>query len=68
MAKYIRLKKDGFIYDYSPQLETRADAEVFEFDGVVPQTISNLSEFLGTTKNDAVEEKPSKRKITLKLG
>lgn len=61
MAKYIRLKRDGFIYDYSQQLEAREDVEVFEFDGPVPQNIPNLVEFLGAAKDDA-DGKLSRRK------
>lgn len=60
MAKYLRLKRDGFVYDYSPQLEAREDVEVFEFDGKVPQNIDNLEAFLGTPKE--AEDKPSRRK------
>lgn len=61
MTKYIRLKRDGFIYDYAPQLEAREDVDVFEFDGKVPQNIPDLAAFLGT-KEDAEEVKPSRRK------
>lgn len=46
MAKYLRKKSDGFIYSFNQKLSERPDMEPFEFDGIVPEKIPDLSVFL----------------------
>lgn len=56
MAKYLRKKSDGYIYHFNQKLSERPDMESFDFDGVAPERIPNLSEFLKPS-----EEAPKRR-------
>lgn len=46
MAKYLRLKSDGFVYDYNPELMATGDMELFESDTPPPERIPDLAAYL----------------------
>jgi len=46
MAKYLRMKSDGFIYDWNHELAKVAGMELFETDKPVPEKIPDLMDFM----------------------
>ena len=64
MAKYIRGKSDGFVYDWNPVLAAREGMEAFDSDeSPMPERMPDLTKYL-TDRNEAARDEaaPARRR------